>query len=228
MKYILHYEKDQDTGELGFRIEGSKAIAGAYNMATDGVLIAHDILEHRAINKIGTIGDELMALGGVWYVRGQHGELRRDRTGSFYTPAQNVASDVVNMGRDIILGYKKYREKLPRVQVNGHLFLEDFQEIINEARNSLIKELEGEVYTKTALENYLDCALKFMIAGFNHVQKRFARYENRFIANNIFWHIAEAVDKAIKWAEFEGQQFKLFVNFKDPAARVEEFYPASY
>lgn len=228
MKYTLLYGEDQEHGSMGFRIEGSKEIAGAYNMATDGVLIAHDILEHRAIKKIGTIGDELMALGGVWYVRGQHGELRRDRFGSAYTPAQNIASDVCNMGRDIIAGWKKYNEKIPNVKINGHLYLEDFEDIINESRRMLKLELDGDIeYTTEQLEKYLQDALKFMIAGFNQVQKRFARYNNRFQANNIFWSIVEAVDTALKHAE-HGQKLQMNVNFQTAETNIKDITYGDY
>lgn len=224
VSFTLVYEQDEEYGGLGFRIEGSKKIAGAYNMATEGLLIAHDILEHSKIEDIGTIGDELKALGGVWFVRGQLSDMRRDGIGSMYTPHQNVASDVVNMGRSIVLGHTKYYAKVPRVQPNKCIVINDLLDIIAEARKDLPGELEVEEYTKAALDKYLDDTLKFMVYGYNKAKERYRRIGGRYRANKLFWDITEEVDTALKQAEYEGQRFKLKINYSKCEATCEELY----
>ncbi len=88
--------EDQSTGETGFKIEGVPVI-DAPMVALEGLLIAHDLLEHvQGVESIGTIQDELLAEGGIWFVRGQHGDITRRP--SMHTPMEHLASDVVNMG----------------------------------------------------------------------------------------------------------------------------------
>lgn len=61
---------------MGLAIDGMKSFL---DPATDGGILAHDLLEHQnGVEAIGTVHDELMALGAYWYVRGQHGQINLD------------------------------------------------------------------------------------------------------------------------------------------------------
>lgn len=223
MRYILSYEKDEEYGSLGFKIEGTKN--GGYNMATDGLLVAHDIVEHSSLKDIGSIGDELRALGAIWFVRGQFGELRRDSIGSAHTPQANVASDVANMGRMVILDGLQYREHVPVVKPSKCSHIDDLREIIEQARPMIKGELEGTQYKKSDVEKYLADALKFMIRGFNRAKARYTENgRGYYYANNLFWCIADAANDALKMAEFEGQRFALHVNKTKITACAEELY----
>ena len=66
---ILEVIRCAMTGELGVAPEGARNIDD-YMADTDGVLTAHDLLEHvNGAEHIGGIGDELEALGAIWYGR---------------------------------------------------------------------------------------------------------------------------------------------------------------
>ena len=68
MRYVrLQVAEDQLSGELGLKIKGMRATEG---MAMgSGLLVAHDLLEHQnGLRAIGSVGDELEALGGIWHV----------------------------------------------------------------------------------------------------------------------------------------------------------------
>ena len=229
VKHILTYEEDRSRGTLGFRIEGTKINPEAYNMATDGLLVAHDLIEHvNGLKQIGTIGDELEALGAIWFVRGQWGELRRDNIGSASSVEQNIASDVINMGRSIVTKSTKYHKKVPNVKINGSDWLDTFKEIIQLSKLGLIGELEGEEWTQADLEQYLSDTLKFMIAGCKKAHAKYRVIGGAVRANNLFWNIAEAVDGALKQAEFQGQQFALYVNKMKGEAWYKETTDYSY
>lgn len=230
MKHItLEYARDPESGEMGFKLANATAHQG-YNVASEGSLIAHDIMEHQRIEDIGSIGDELKALGGVWFVRGQHGELRRDRIGSAYNVHENVASDVVNMARYILLGWTSYKCRLTiKSNVDRCDVIEDFQDIIDYARKDIPAELEGEdrKVTSSEIDEYLSMALKYMVEGYNHAKKRYARL-HPYGANNAFWAIAEAVDAGLKSAAFEGQRFRLSYSFKNARANCYGLYGDQY
>jgi len=78
---ILNARNCPTTGELGLIPRGITMGEG-YVAATEGELIAHDILEHQnGLSAIGSVDDELEALGGLYFVRGWSGQLRRDGRG---------------------------------------------------------------------------------------------------------------------------------------------------
>jgi len=169
MKHItLIAREDRSTGELGLIIEGTRLMD--YPMvANDGLLVAHDLIEHQqGIHKIGSIGDELLALGAIWYVRGQHSDLRRGGTGSMHSPETNIAYDVINMGRMFCEGVQ-LRQPVPKTRAGDH---EDaFQTIIQKAREEIGAELTDiESLTRRELaehvDEYLEASLHLMRSGF--------------------------------------------------------------
>ena len=207
MRYLtLIYKQDQETGEMGFSLKNMKDIEYP-SVASEGLLIAHDVLEHQqGIEKIGTIGDELIALGGIWYCRGEWGDLRRDNVGSMHTPHSNLASDVVNMGRMVCVNgnnlYAKHNNEYNRSSIQY-----DIDEIIMHARNDLPVEMDGEEFQQSCLDEYLENAKHLIAKGYVLAERRFKK--DQAGANSMFWNIAEAVDNALRWAEFEGQEFRL-------------------
>ena len=177
-------------------------------VANEGLLIAHDLLEHQqGLSKIGSLGDELIALGGVWYVRGQWGDMRRDRSGSMYTPEQSIASDVYNMFEIYARGVP-LRVKVPSNKAGDH---EDaINTIISIARQSIVREYAdntGETLDYKKLHEYLDQAQRLLRVGIRMARKRYNG--EALMANSMFWRIAEAVDKVAKWCDYEGQRFEL-------------------
>ena len=128
------------------------------------------------------------------------------------------------MGRSIVPGYTKYYAKVPKVCANRCVAIESLRYIIEEARKGLPSELEGEEYTREALDKYLEDALKFMVYGYNKAHRRYSPLGNRFAANNLFWKIAEAVDSVLKYEIYQGQEFNLKVSYSKSSASCEEAY----
>jgi len=204
MKTIkLIVAEDKETGELGFMLEGTPIIQ--YPMvATEGLLVAHDIIEHQqGAGSIGSIGDELIALGGVWFTRGQYGDISRDGRGSVYSPEQNLASDLVNMGCMFNYG-TPLRETIKNTHKTRHD--EAFIEIINIAKKDIKDEIDAEDINQSRLDEYFNACLHLMRTGYRKAAKRFKGYME---ANNIFWNIQQAVQDCVNLIEIEGQEFKL-------------------
>lgn len=216
-KIKLVARHDQETGDLGLMVEGTPIIN--YPMvASEGLLIAHDLLEHvQGVESIGSIGDELLAMGAIWFIRGQHCDIRR---GSLATPHEHIAADLVNMGRIVIEGGVPYRVKVPRTK--AHDCDVDFQDILNIAKKDLKGELE--TYNSERVHEYLEDCLHFMRRGYNMAK---ARYKNVDV-NSLFWKIAEEVDDCLKWVEVEGQEFLLTIDYKECYAHGEEYFSEAY
>jgi hypothetical protein len=192
------------------------------------LLIAHDLIEHQnGVAAIGSIDDELEALGAIWYVRGQHGELRRDGTGGAYTLHENVASDVTRMFRDHAEGGQHV--DFAGVRAWRPVYHDDdLQQIIEAADRSWADEFStpGEAREHApAWKAYRDIALSRMRIGYTKARRLWEARYGSYWASNVFWAIAEAVHPHAKHCEYEGQQFILRYSCKAATATCEEHYP---
>jgi hypothetical protein len=202
--------RDEETGVVGLVIEGLRPTDGEVNSASEGLLIAHDLIEHvNGIERIGSIDDELEALGAIWYVRGQHSDLSRNGVGSAYSAEENIASDVTRMFRDHFYGaYVEYvglRTKASDAD-------EGLQEIMRHAERSYLSEFDDSERTEARAKwaEYAALCMHRMRTGYRKARAKWERY-GRFAANNAFWEIAEAVEPHAKHCD-EGQTFKLTYN----------------
>lgn len=204
--------RDKETGETGLAVRGYSEDLNV-NAATEGLLIAHDLIEHvNGVRRIGTIDDELEALGAIWYVRGQWGDLNRNGIGSAYTVHENIASDVVRMFRDFFYG-AACDLNAPRTrpcEADDELLA-----ILAVASKDAPRELdsnESEEECAKRLAPYLSAALSRMRIGYRKAKAKYEKH-GRHAANNLFWVVAEAVD-AIRPSKLEiGQTFKLRFGF---------------
>jgi hypothetical protein len=220
-KFTLIATIDNETGELGYLIEGTPIIQ--YPMvANESLLIAHDLLEHvNGLGKIGSLDDELEALAGVWFVRAQHGELRRDNIGSRYSPQENLSSDVLNMARIYNNGVN-FRTKIPTTRPCDED--ETFNEIIQKAKDDVFDEMDSDEIDQDRLDVYFNACLHYMRAGWSKVQRRFKRYSsNQFYANNLFWKIEETLKDWMQ-PDYEGQRLTLRINYAECECFVDEEY----
>jgi hypothetical protein len=209
---------DSQTGELGYLIKGTPIIQ--YPMvATESILIAHDLLEHvNGLSNIGSLDDELQALAGVWFVRGQHSYLRPDAR---HSPQDNIASDVLNMARIYNDGVN-FRTKVPHTKKCSED--ETFKEIIQTAQLNILDELDSEDINHSRLDVYFKACLHYMRAGWSKVQRRFKRYSsNQFYANTLFWEIQKTLESFMQ-PEYEGQELDISINYADCSCYVNEAY----
>ena len=216
---------EYDNTTPGFILKGCKSFDGL--MADrEGGLTAHDILEHQnGIAGMGPVWDELEACGGVWYVRGQWGDmLSLKGYGSAHNPAYRVASDVTRMFSEYS-GEDREGTGPGGLAIGSrpHLCDDDFREIIEIARRDIPREYndmgrgdpdEDENGWSPELhalcEEYLTLALHRMRSGFRKAQKRFERKQaSCFAAQSLYIAIRDAVAQAVKHIDYEGQEFVL-------------------
>lgn len=217
-KVLLRVIEDPCNGKLGLAIKS--AIPSLMNVdgpiVADGSLIAHDLLEHvGGVDSIGGIGEEVIALGAMWYVRGRHGFVRNNDSG-YRPPSHHIASDISEMFfrvSDLGFGCK------PKNTRAGD-YEEDFQDILEETKSNISSESEYNESTAIGVDDYLDTCIHFLREGFRKARKKY-RCEERL---NLFKKISEAVDScAIDW---EGQEYML--SYSTDEAWVEEFYEFDY
>lgn len=205
-KIILEAFKDDNTGEVGLGLLGMPRDENTN--AGDALLIAHDIIEHvNGPSKIGTIDDEMEALGAIWYVRGQHEQLRRNSR-SNYTIEQSIASDVTRMFRDHLEGGQYVDFTMPRTHaVRADSYL---QTIMLEADSTFMDEFDdavGRVQARIKWPRYRALCLARMRVGYAKARRRWER-KGQYAANNQFWAIHDAVE-LIGTPELEGRRYIL-------------------
>lgn len=206
---LLTVKTDQETGELGLLFNSCPVIS--YPMvATEGLLVAHDFLEHvNGLGKIGSIDDELEALGGVWFVRAQFADIRRGSV-SRVSPEESLQSDIINMASIYVNGVD-FKSEVPEVD-SDHYLIETFSFIcdISIEEIDMYDDITDDKLKR--FEHYKKSALSYMINGY---EKACKKYDDKpEWVNTVFWNIAEAVDDRLKSVDLiEGQEFELNVCF---------------
>ena len=202
---ILLVATDHMTGLLGLCFESLVINEDLYMVSPDPIQIAHDYCEHvNGIDQIGSIHDELEALGGIMFVRGYNEILRRDNVGIFYNFDQNIAADIVRMyGEREITDFTPC-DKSDWAKADG---------IIYEARKGIIEEYWSSGIDYREYRAYIDSCAAYMEQGYNKAEQR---YPSRMVANDLFWAMFEAVETIE--CDYEGQRFELSID--EAKARV--------
>jgi hypothetical protein len=216
----LVVREDPVIGELGIMCKDVPVMHDEPMIALEGILIAHDILEHvNGLAEIGTIKDELEALGGIWYIRGQHADISRGVMGSMYSPIQHLQSDVLHMGSIVMCNTGI---KLKHVDHSEHtLFCEEADELIEYMARQIIDECDGMTIDRDRLDEYLTCVKHSFCAGYEKACTLYDAAPRQ--ANDMFWTIAEVVDNWLEHSELvEGDKVVLHYCFETGEARIVE------
>lgn len=212
--------EDRATGVVGMVLKGIKLI-DAPMVVNDGYGIAHDILDHQnGFKAIGSIADEIEAMGGMWFARGQWGEVRRT---SYDNPHQALANDLsyladIHLDRNVPI-----RASIANTRETS--WDHDFDLIIEDGVKICRREFEhrDEEVDEEKLQHFAKQAKHLLRRGFRKARSRFD--DNPMTANNQFWAIAEAVDNA-HLDLYEGAEYNL--RYGDGKAIVTETHGSYY
>lgn len=207
---MLTARYDDATGNIGLACNGLPQSDDEPMVANSGVLIAHDLIEHvNGLKRIGSIHDELQALGAVWFTRGNWGDIRRDR----HTDINSYAA----IGRDVEQLAVKFVQRrdedltkgTPKRTKRDHI-QDELDECIKEGMKAAAAELAhydgGEHDYEDELARFSEVAGRLMRMGYDKIARK---YETGLHANTLFWSIAEAVDSGLSAELYEGERFKL-------------------
>lgn len=221
---------DEYDNEPGLILKDQKEFDGLF-AAREGVLLAHDILEHQnGAKEIGSVWDELEALGALYQVRGRHGDMLT-KNGGYHSVESNIASDVTRMFADYSMdphdGPGSERAGTRPCEAD-----ESFLEVIKIARRDIPREHtdmgrgdpgeDANGWSEEMRElfpRYLALALRRMRIGYRKAAKK---YGTGYKAYELFRLIRDAVDKIRPEVEIEGQEFTLYYN--DERAFIEAHY----
>lgn len=209
MRYLrIQSITDDVTGELGFNIKGNNlSNDGQYFVSGDGLLIAHDIIEHQqGIDKIGvTLEDEIIAFGGIIYTRGMTGNLGSP----MLRPEESLGIELADFFRyynDIKITTKHYPKKWDYEELCEFDFIFDtvnkMKKILNE--NSYEEYYSEEDNKKELLNPYIEWIRHHLKYGVYLAHKR---YGCNYKAMTMFKCIQDEVNRFSP--SFEGEEFIL-------------------
>lgn len=185
----------------GLIVKGVPPSDGMAAERGNGVLIAHDVIEHmNGLRNIGTVWDELEAFGAIWHVRGRWGDLMNGST--YYSPT-------VDMGSEIGRFFEPWLTEPPGPPMpNGYASDqdEDFDAILTIARSTVLGEAPHNDLPLDRLPAFLAEAKARLRLGYRKANRK---YGNRFRGNNYFLQVRDAAAKAVKMVDYEGQEFVL-------------------
>lgn len=214
---ILEGVIDRETNELGLLVEGTRLLAFPM-VACRGYLIAHDLLEHpNGVESIGSVDDEVEAMGGAWFVRGQFQNI--DNKPSRFTSEQQLISSLVNLGRTYVLGVD-FKTPVPRTRnTENDCFTEMAKNTVQELRNELSYE---EDFDEGRFKDYIKAIPHYMRQGYRKTSNRFGGCGYR--VNDLFWEISRVVDVVLKELEYECQRFELTYCLEQCYVTYDECY----
>lgn len=207
-------QEDSQTGELGWIFSDININEDLFMSSNDPLLLAHDFLEHpNGLDSIGSIDDEMQALGGIWFVRGQFGLLRKDNVGMAYSIEQHLASDLSRMYREQEITSYTMIDDSERAEIKYSAIdndvIETAKEIIELARNDINSELEDGEQFDIGIDEYLADAKLYFLLGYQRSVIRFDDDANS--ANELFWNIVSAFD-SVDDPEWEEREINLVIN----------------
>ena len=229
MRHVrLKVAEDHATGYSGLVVSGMKIPKNSAVVAREGRLIAHDLVEHvNGIRAIGSIHDELEALGSLWFVRGAWGDISRgSRYGSTQSPERTVAFDVSELCACFVRGVP-IRAKVPNTRPLEECD-ESFEAIIEEARSDALKEAldimdwSSQREAADTVNTFMNAVMHFMRVGYRKALRRWGK--DQMAANSTFWNIADAVELVMRDLDEQpiGMEYRL--SYDRYGARCEEIY----
>lgn len=160
------------------------------DVCTTGALLTHDLLEHiNGFGEMGTIEDEIEALGALFFVRGQDFRIE-DKGNSMHSSEHIIARDIQNiLTQDIEKPVRCIRES-------------NWDVCIAEIIRELDKVIDSDIKTP---ELYKSIAT-YLTRGYNKAKRK---YENVYSMSNAFWNLANRIDRYLQFCSYEGQEFIL-------------------
>jgi len=246
----LEVRRCEESGELGWVFSDMRDIDGMIMVSTAGYMLAHDLFEHvNGIDRIGSVGDEIEALGAMYFVRGWNGNVfdgseEPHHRRRYISPEQDIASDIEQQFQELICRDDgDWAHVIPGKTMplrDGDEWVTDSLECTDIMRVDLAQDGAAEdwleyheffkvgrikyKHLRPAWDHYMDQVRSLLRCGYRKAYKQYKG--DHMAAHNMFWNVAREMDRWTKHPEYEGQQGKLY--WDRNRAVFEEVYPDEY
>jgi hypothetical protein len=206
-KYSLVIKEHEEYGGLGIVVDTGRDY---FEPGLDGLVVAHDILEHTIKPHSCGYTDELMAIGG--YIAGRV-EVGYNARGYRSASIDDVSSDIQSL---VNAALNDYNDIIFTQIEKCNSYLQDqwiMDKLRKNVKEGIIKGLDewsGGEYGEKELADYdIDSIVGWICKGYQMFKKRFS---NMYSYDHLFTSIRKAADKFIADG-IEGQTATLHVDF---------------
>jgi len=214
MRFTLEIREHQESGVNGIVIVDGKGDRAYFDPA-NGTNIAHDILEHPLAPHRCGYTDELMALGGILWLRSENGYPANGTTATSVDDLARDLRDLANYYEDgVFVGSHSGASHLKGDRVMG---------IIDQAI-ALTPELYQSAFNGSINWN-TDNVRSWIVKGYQLIAKRFNELDSYALAYVLFKSISEECDRWLASAE-EGQRAELQISLINYSCELTEVYPS--
>jgi hypothetical protein len=225
-KYKISIQEHQENGCLGLVVDTER---GYFDPAIDGLLVAHDILEHPIIPHSCGYTDELMAIGG--YLAGRVEMLRYKIKGYKYASIDDIEFDICSL---LVASLNEDGNNNPITKIDkcrSHIKCEKtmnkLRELVKKGILDAINEwMDGYDIDAMNEENDsrigdydIDSIVGWICKGHNLFNKRF----NNINIYDLFDNIRKVSNNFLS-NQIEGMTGTLFVEFSTGNVYIEEDY----
>ncbi len=216
----LVYREDSEHGISGWFLKDAPS---SFN-ASNGRMIAHDILEHFA-DTTEHVHDECQALGAYILTR-LDTEYYYEKF-SIYQPYEALASELASLLRGIMEDYAHLKEP-PRTYRISTKHGDHEETLIKASQKALIlwrEECDEEYQDPNIAKRYLNQMIAWMRIGYRRALRRYAEVP-LFRISETFDLITKRIDQIDTYDLIEGQEMILSVSPKtaEVSARLIDYY----
>ena len=217
MHYLLETKECENYGGIGLLIKGNSN-RSHFDPCQSERQLTHDILEH-SYKQIGSpIEDELMAIGGCYYIR----YLGNYNKGYRYLELKDFESDICYLLHNLVFEYEYLSDPRQYFTKNKEAN-SDFDSVIKNGIKLYKSEYENEEYEADLTNLNIKYLKGWICKGYSYTKARYKKYDSYELAYK-FKNISKQLESLIKSIEYEGQQFKLNINLQTAKVNYQEFY----
>lgn len=215
MHYLLETKECENYGGIGLLIKGNSN-RPHFDPCQSAIHLTHDILEH-SYKQIGNpIEDELMAIGGCYYIR----YLGNYNKGYRYLELKDFESDICYLLHNLVFEYEYLSDPKQYFTKNKEAN-SDFDSVI---KNGIkLYKSENEEYEADLTNLNIKYLKGWICKGYSYTKARYKKYDSYELAYK-FKNISKQLERIVKLIDYEGQQFKLNINLQTSKVNYKELY----
>jgi hypothetical protein len=213
MHYLLETKECKNYGGVGLLIKG-KSSRPHFDPSQLATGLVHDILEHSYVQTGNAIEDELMAIGGAYYIKYLGGYFNGYRYTNFKDFESDICQMLTYLDDCLLSDPKQYftRDK----EVNS-----DFDIVIRKGIKLYKEEYDDEEYKSTFSKQTIKYLKGWLCKGYSYTKARYRNWDSCDLAYK-FKNISKQLESLVKSVDYEGQQFKVNINLQANTVKWKE------
>lgn len=214
MHYLLESKECENYGGVGLLIKG-KSSRPYFDPSQSATGLTHDILEHPYTQVGNPIEDELMAIGGYYYIR----VLGGYRTNYGYIREEGLTNSIYSLLEDTYYDFEITDPK--QYRVNDSDYNEVISTAVRKGVNTYKEYNKDEDCFVELTQQQVNFIKGWICRGFSYTKARYRNLDSCDLVYR-FNRIEKDLASLFKSIEYEGQQFKVNINLQTNTVNWKE------